>query len=156
MGPAPGNDHPANRRLTAAAGLAGAQVNAVLKLKKPTFAIRIDVIRDRRAAQSDRVSQDLAQRNPQPVELGAGEAVGTASRTNASMKEAFIGVDIAYPGQQRLVEQSRLDVQAPTAKECSELAFANGQRFIAWRAKYCSAMQIAEFKAAKPTRIDET
>jgi hypothetical protein len=81
----------------------------MLKLKKPALAIGINVIGDRRAAESNRVHQDLAQCGPQAVELGARDAVGTPPRANTGMKEAFVGVDIAHTSQQRLVQQSGLD-----------------------------------------------
>src|ERR1700690_3141673 len=71
VGSAPGYHDPANRRFAAAAWLASAQVDAVLKLKKPALAIGVDVIGDRRAAQPNSMRQDLAQRGPQAVELGA-------------------------------------------------------------------------------------
>src|ERR1039458_1635338 len=96
MGSAASDDNPANRCLAAAAGLAGAQVDAVLKLKKATLAIGVNIIGNRRAAESNGVGEDLAQCNPQPVELGACQAVGAATRANAGMKEAFVGVDIAH------------------------------------------------------------
>jgi hypothetical protein len=156
VGSAPGYYHPANRRLAAAAGLAGAQVDAVLKLKKPALAIGVDVIGDRRAAQPNSVRQDLAQRGPQVVELGAGDAVGTPPRANAGMKEAFVGVDIAHASQQRLVQQSCLDVQTPPAKKCGEFVRTDGERFVAWRTECSAATEIAKLKAAKSSRIDES
>jgi hypothetical protein len=50
MSSAARDDHPENWRLAPSAGLAGALVNTVLKLKKTTLTIGVDVVRDRRAA----------------------------------------------------------------------------------------------------------
>jgi hypothetical protein len=56
------------------------------------------------------VRENFAQRQPKPVELGAGNAIGTPPRANAGMKETFVGVDISYARKQCLVQQSCLDV----------------------------------------------
>lgn len=156
MGSAPGNQNSTNRRLAAQAGQAGAKVDAVLELKEPPLAIGVNVIGDRRAAESNGVRQDFAQRQPQAVKLGAGDAVGTPPRANAGMKEAFVRVDVAHAGQQRLVQQSCLDAQTPPAKKCGKFVRTDGERFVAWRAECSTATEIAELKPAKPPRIDES
>src|SRR5579863_7742694 len=101
------------------------------------------------------MSEDFAQRQPQAVELGTRKAVGATPRANACMKQAFVGVDVADAGEQRLVEQGCFDGQAPSAEEGRELALANGERLIAGRAKRRIAIEIAEFEPPETPRIDE-
>jgi hypothetical protein len=110
MGSAASNEDTANWRLAAAAGFAGAQVDTVFKLKKAARAIGINVIRNRGTAELNGVGEDLAQRQPQAVEFGAGDAIGPTAGPDAGMKEAFVGVDVAHASEKRLVEQGRLDV----------------------------------------------
>jgi hypothetical protein len=97
------NDDTPNRRFAAAARLARAQVDAVLELEESTLAIGAYIVRDRGAAEANCVRQDFAQRQPQTVELGAGDAVGTTAGANSGMKETFVGVDVPYACKQRLV-----------------------------------------------------
>lgn len=117
MSSAAGDDHPANGRLAAAAGLGSPLVNTVFKLKKTTLSVGADVVGDRRTTQKDGVGEDFAQRQPEPFKLNKRQAVGPSPRANAGIKEAFIGIDIADACKQGLVEQSCLDRQAPAAKK---------------------------------------
>ena len=55
-----------DRRLAAAAGKAGALVDAVLQLEEAAHAVGVHIIGDRRTAQPDGVLQNLAQGQPQP------------------------------------------------------------------------------------------
>ena len=78
MGSAASQHQAPDGRLAAAAGLAGALVDAVLKLKEAPLAIGVDVIGDRGTAEPYGVAQNLAQREPETVEFCSGEAVGSA------------------------------------------------------------------------------
>lgn len=54
-----GDNHLAQRRLADLAQLAGAAVDHVLQLEEAANSVRIDVVRDRRSAQLDCLSEDL-------------------------------------------------------------------------------------------------
>jgi hypothetical protein len=110
MGSAAGDDDTANRCFAAAAGFAGAQVDAVLELEESTLAIGANVVRDRGAAELNGVGEDLAQRQTQPVQLGTGDAIGPTAWANSGMEQAFVGVDVSYACKQCLVQESGLDV----------------------------------------------
>ena len=109
MGTPSGQENALDRLLAAAAGLAGAQVDAVLKLEEAADAVGIYVVRNRGAAQLNGVVQNLAECLAETLQLGPGKPAGGAARTDAGVEEAFVGVDVAHPGQQRLVEQRGLD-----------------------------------------------
>ena len=54
--------------------------------------------------------QHLADRGVQPDRGGAPDGVGAAERMDARLEERFVDVDIAEPGEERLVEKQRLDL----------------------------------------------
>ena len=101
--------NPANRGLTAPARLARPLVYEVLELKEATFPIGVDVVGNRRAAESDGLQENLAQRETEPLKLGESEPVTPAARPDARLKQAFVGVDIAHACEDRLIEQRRFD-----------------------------------------------
>jgi len=70
-------------------------------------------------------------------------------RPNACLKQALVGVDVAHPSQQRLVEQCSLDGQAPGVEKRGELARANGEWLGAGPMERCGLAQIAELQAPK-------
>jgi len=111
------------------AGLAGALVDAVLELEKAAHAFGIDVVRDRRPAKADGVLEDFAEGEPQALEFDPGEASRAAAGANGGAKEALVGVDVAYTGQQLLVEQTGLDGEASAAEEGCEFGGLNAERF---------------------------
>ncbi len=101
------------------------------------------------------MGQDFAQGLAQPFDLWTSDAVGPPTRANACLKEAFVGVDVADPCEQALVKQSRFDRQTAAAEKCRKFILADGEWFIAGRAEWGLATQIAEFEASEPSRIDE-
>ncbi len=64
MGSPPGQHDPPDGHFAVAAGEAGAQINAMLELKKTAYASRIDIIGNRRATQPNGMLQHLAKRQP--------------------------------------------------------------------------------------------
>ena len=61
------------------------------------------------------------ERHAKPFELGFGEPARLPPRPDSGAIEAFIGIDVSHPGKQRLIEQRRLDGQAPPAKQLRKL-----------------------------------
>ena len=53
--------------------------------------------------------QNLAEGQPEPLELGAGQAAGASAGPDTGVKEALVGVDVAHAGEQGLIEQRCLD-----------------------------------------------
>ncbi len=99
VGSAASQHHAPDGRLAAAAGLAGALVDAVLELKEAPLAIGVDIIGDRGATKPDGVVQNLAQRQPKTLEFGSSEAVSPPSGPDAGLKQALVGIDVAHAGQ---------------------------------------------------------
>ena len=83
MSAAPGEKNPADWGLAAAAGQAGAQVDAVFKLEEAALAIGVNVVRNRGTAQANGVVEHLEQGLAEAFEFGAGEAAGSAAGTDA-------------------------------------------------------------------------
>ena len=139
-----------------AAGFAGAQVNAVLELKKAANPVGIHVVRDRGAAEADRLLKNSEECLTKALELGAAQAAGRAAGTDSGVEEAFVGVDVADAGKQRLVKKRRFDSEFASAKKGCELVFSDGERLRAWRIECRSPVQLAELETAEAARIDET
>ena len=155
MGAAPGNDDLADWRSAVAARLVFAGVDAVLKLEEAADAFGIDVIGDRRAAELDGMAENLLESDMEAVEFGAGEPAGLAAGTDTGAEEAFIGIDIAHAGEQRLVEQCGLDGELAAAEESCEFAASDGERLCAGGGEGCAALEIAELEATEAAGIDE-
>ncbi len=154
---APARDnHAPDWALTTAARFAGALVNAVLQLKKAALAIGIDVVGDRRAAQSNRMVQDFAQGQPKALELRTRKAIDASSRANAGVEQAFIGVNVANPRKEGLIKQCCLDGQTPAMKERREFAVADCERIVTGRGEAWLATEIAKFEPTESARVDET
>ena len=94
---APSCQHNAeDRRLAMAARLSGPHIDAMFKLIKATHSIGIHIIGDRRSASFDGVLQDFAQGQTQPFQLGLGQSFRALAGSNAGMKEALVGIDVAH------------------------------------------------------------
>lgn len=65
------------------AGLAGAEVDAVLELEEAADAIGVDVVGDGGAAELDGVGEDVDESLAEADEFGVGEASGVAAGTDA-------------------------------------------------------------------------
>ncbi len=137
------------------AGLALAGIDAVLKLEKSADAIRVHIVRNRRAAKLDGVAQHLLECHAQPFKLGTGKSARLASWADSGAEKALVGIDIADAGEQRLVEQCGLDGELAAAEERGEVVGQDGQRLSPGGSKGRLAGQIAKLKPAKAPRIDE-
>ena len=96
-------------RLAHKTRLALTGIDSMLQLEKSLFAIGIDIIGNRRAAQRDRLSQNLLDGHMQFSKLFASERRSTAARPNPRAKQRLVGVDIADPAYQFLIQQRALD-----------------------------------------------
>ena len=102
-------DCASDRRPAACAGFAPPAVDAVLELKEAADAGCVDVVRDRGAAELDGSAENGLQRCVEFGQAGAGDAAGGRGGADAGAEEAFVGVDVAYPEEQGLVEKCGLD-----------------------------------------------
>lgn len=144
-----------DRCLATAAGEPGAQVDAVLELKEASHPIGIHIVGDGGTAELDRMLEHLAKGKPEPLQIGFGEPSCDAPRADAGVKQALVGVNIAYPGEQRLIEQRSFDGQPAGAKESREWCGLDGQRIQALGCERVAPREIAELKTAKTARIHE-
>lgn len=128
----------------------------MLKLKEATYTVGVDVVGNRRAPKLDRVFQNLAEREPKPLEFCPGESARAAPRTDAGVKQALVGVNIPYPGEQGLVEQRRLNGESPTTKKGGKPRRINGERLSTLGCERWTPTQVAKFEPAEPARVDET
>ena len=95
---------PTNRRLALAAGKSRAQVDAMFQLKKAAHPVCVHIIGDRGAPQPDGMIENLAQRQAQPFQFASSQPFTRAARADAGAKQALVGVDVAHPGEQFLIE----------------------------------------------------
>ena len=137
------------------AGLAGPEVDAVLKLEKAAYAVGIHVVGDGRAAERNRMLQDFLQGRAKAVKFSALDAAGHAFGTDSGAEEAFVGVDIAHAVEQRLIEQRRFDGQLAAAKELSESLGSDGGWLRAGSEEGFGAIQFTKFKTPEAAGIDE-
>jgi hypothetical protein len=129
VGAAAGDRDAPDRGFAGEAGLAGALVDAVLELEKAAYTFGVDIIGNRGTAEANGVLQDFAEGEPQTFEFDAGEASGTAAGANTGTKEALVGVDVAYTGEELLVVESGLDGEPAAVEEGCELGRLNAERF---------------------------
>ena len=129
MGAAAGDCDALDGCFAGEAGLAGALVDVVLELEKAARAFGIDIVGNGGTAEADCALEDFAHGEPEALEFDAGEASGAAARANAGAKEALVGVDVAYPGEERLVEQGRFDREAAATEEGCEFGRLDAERF---------------------------
>lgn len=72
------------------------------------------------------------------------------------MKQAFVSVDISDPGQQFLVQESRLDGEFSAAKKVCEFFCLNGERLSTWSRKSVPPGEIPKLQASKSPWVDES
>jgi hypothetical protein len=101
------------------------------------------------------MAEHLAQREPEPAVFGDGNAMCAPARPDSSAEKALIGVDVAHPGEKRLVEERGLDGKAPAAEKSGKLWRGDIKRLGAWWCETGGGGQAAEFQAAESARIDE-
>lgn len=150
-----GDQNAANGCAAAATGLASPLVHAMLHLEKAGFAGGIDVVGDGGSAETDGVPKDLAQREAEPFEFGTAEAAGHAAGTDAGVEEALIGINVANPGEERLVEETRLDGESAAPEEGGEGLCADGKRFQAGGEEGGSVAEVLVGEAAEASGVDE-
>jgi hypothetical protein len=138
-----------------AAGLAGALVDAVLKLEKAADAIGINVVGDRGPAKLNGVTQDLLESGAKAFQLSAGKPACLAARTDARAEEAFIGIDIAHAGEQCLIQERGLDGELAPTEEDGKILRTDSERLGTGGGKPFAACEIAELEAAEAAWIDK-
>src|SRR5680860_1512083 len=113
----PSTDAPSSPATDAAAasvaGLLGASVDGQAFGVGARLAVSPHVVAEAGAAVRDPLSQDLAHRAMQAPHLALVHGVGGAQGVKASAPERLIGVDVAYPGNEALVEEQRLQLRRP-------------------------------------------
>ena len=109
MRAAPGHRDPLDGRFAHTTRFRRSLVDAMFQLEKAPHPLRIHIIGNRRAAETDCVLQDLPQCKSQPLQFDPGESSGAAAGSKTRAKQALIGIDVPHSGQQCLIEQCRLD-----------------------------------------------
>jgi hypothetical protein len=135
--------------------LAGALVHAMLQLEEAAHAVGIDIIGHGRPAETNGMAEHLTQREPKPAVFGDRNAMCAPARPDARAKKALVGINVAHPGEQRLVEERGLDGHAAAVEESGELWCGDIKRVGAWWCETLAGGNAAEFQAAETTRIDE-
>ena len=120
MGRPLADDDPLDGSSAAEARFAGPPVDSHPLGGEPRLAVRIDVIPIRRSP----AGQPLPERGPDaPVQapnLGFGQGVRPAERMEASPPQRLVGVDVADPGDEGLVEEQGLQACAAAPQALSE------------------------------------
>jgi len=98
--PPSANQNPPNRRSAPAARQPRPQVYAVRKLEETTCPLGIHIIRHRRAAQLNRMLQDLFDSQPQPLQIRLGQPACHPPRPNPGPIQALICINVSHPCQQ--------------------------------------------------------
>src|SRR5579862_2220781 len=110
MGGPGADDDPPDRPATPWAALTGALVD-LEPLLHLAVAVGCRVVVDRAASPFDRLGQDGADREVQAALVGRMERRGGTERMEARQPERLVGVDVADPGNERLVEHERLEAR---------------------------------------------
>ena len=142
------------------AGLAGAEVDAVLELEEAADAVGIDVVGDGGAAELNGVGEDVDKSLAEAGEFGAGEAAGVAAGTDAGVEEALVGVDVADAVEQALVQQRGFNGGAAAPEEGIEIFLRDIKWFFPRAGVRCCNRQRVLLRrehgeAAEAARIDE-
>jgi hypothetical protein len=91
-------------------------------------ASRVDVIRHRRAAETDGPGENGTNGSPKTKRFGPAQARRGPGRMDAGAPEAFVRIDIAEAAHAPLVEQQRLDPRSAAAKKREKFLFARLER----------------------------
>src|SRR5690348_7006998 len=95
------------------------------------------------------------QSQPQALQFLSREAPGHSPRPDPGAKQRLVGINVANPGQQRLIEKSHLDRQPAPAKKPGKMFFADHERLGALARESGTVPQIAKIQPSEPPRIDE-
>ena len=126
--PAPEDDS-ANRALTYQARFAFAALDPMLKLEEALFAVRIDVVGNRRSTQRDCLAQHFLNCTMELAQLISRQRYCATARTNPCPKQGFVSVDVAHAAQQLLIQQRALNRSLAASKQGYELFLGNFQGF---------------------------
>ena len=128
MGGALGDQLPADRTAAAAAGLPLAAIDPALAEKVAFAPVGMHEVIHRGPAGGDRPPQQAAQGQKKPVAVVAAEAAGSARGAQRGSKQSLVGVDVADPSDQLLIEQHALDRGATSTHAGGKLGFADAER----------------------------
>src|SRR5450432_2193779 len=109
------DDDPPDRPTAARTGLAGALVDLELFLHI-AVAVGRGVVVDRAPPPFDCLGQDRADRKVQPALIRGPQRRGGTKGMEARSPERLVGVDVADPGDERLVEQERFEAALASAE----------------------------------------
>jgi hypothetical protein len=128
----------------------------MFELKETVFPFRVYIVRYRRPTQLNGLLENLLEHDSEPLQFPSRKPPRYLARADPSAKEAFIGVDVSYSGQQFLVQQSCLDCQFPSSEKYGELLGPDRKRLRARSQEPVSFTEIAKFQSAKPPRVHKT
>jgi hypothetical protein len=123
--PALSHHDPADFRPASSTRLAGAPVNLMLQLEAPLFTVGIDVVRDRRAFQTNCRGEDVDHSAVQARGALLAQAGGDGPRMDARFEQRFVGVDIAHAAQKFLIQQQLLDPRVAFLEQLQEIFHRN-------------------------------
>ena len=151
------DDHAADDCFASKTRLSVALVDAVAELEIAALAFGIDVVRNGRAARTDGFLQYAADCAMQRQKLLRRKVFRDAGRVQAGSEQAFIRVDVAYPPQNFLIEQQRLDSSAPRPKALAKFIRADFQWLFSERPRKFRQSRFRQKKhAAKTSNIRVT
>lgn len=85
------------------------------------FSIGLNIITQRGTTSFDSLGENGLNRLHKPCGPLTRHRMGAASRTDPGAPECFAGIDIAYPRDQFLIEQGRLDRGFPAAQRAGQI-----------------------------------
>lgn len=156
MAAAAGDQDAANLGPAATAWEACSLVHAVFDLKQARFADSIDVVRNGRATQANRVPKNLLEGDTQPLEFRSRQAACHAPGADSGMEQAFVGVNVSHACEKRLVEESGFDRKASIAEERGKCLGRDGKRLETRYEESFALTEIFVVEAAEAAGIDET
>ncbi len=81
---------------------------------------------------------------------------GNFMRANSCAKQTFVRINITYPLQKALIEQSSFNAGASSAEEPRKILPRNGQRLASWARKWSNLAQIEQFQPPETTCVHKT
>ena len=121
MRPTLTDDNPDNGRWAATAFFALAAVNPQTCLIGSGLAVGVEVVLEAGSSVFQASPQHLRDGSKEPLFFFPRKGVGQPFRMDARFKQRFVGVDVAHPGDETLVQQERLDPKVSTLETFQEL-----------------------------------
>src|SRR5205085_8518032 len=114
---------PAHRAAANAArtGIAFMAIDCPAVLEIPELSVGLDVIAQRGPAGFDRLGQDRANPNDQPLRTPPADRGREASRRDARAEERLANIDVSEPGDDPLIEQRGFDRRHLAGERRSEI-----------------------------------